>query len=313
MIEVIRSGMQTTVQGQPRQGFRAFGIGSAGALDTVSLKLANLLVANEEDEAALEITLGQITVIFHQPTWIALTGADCFATLSDKTISIGWCYEVKAGDVLVLQQPNLGMRSYLAVNGGIDVEAYLGSYSTDLNSKFGGYEGRAIQANDRLKIKTPTMKPIKTVGIQLPYYGSVIRALIGSEYDQFSKIAKARFWHSEWQLSPQSSRIGFRLIGPELVREVQQEMASHGLLPGIIQVPHNGQPIVLMADAQTTGGYPKIACVIEADLPHIAQVRLGERIKFEYCTLEAAFDAYQQQINYLKKVKRGLDANRSEC
>lgn len=309
MLSVIKAGLQTTVQGRPREGYRSSGISSSGPLDYPSMQIANLLVGNDKDAAVLEITLGQFSAKFTQNGWLALTGADCAAKLGNKSITVGWCYPFEAGDELVLNHPNIGMRSYLAICGGIDIEHYLGSASTDLNAHFGGFQGRALLEGDEVKIAKPTRMPSKSRGVQLPVNTHRIRAITGPEYDEFSKQAKTHFWHSAWQLSPQSSRIGFRLAGPVLERKVSREMRSHGLLPGVIQVPHNGQPIILMADAQTTGGYPKIASVIEADLHHLAQVRLGDRIEFVHCTLQEAYEAHRRLSLHINAIERGLNEN----
>jgi len=137
-------------------------------------------------------------------------------------------------------------------------------------------------------------------------WGNRLRALPGPEYHEFSRESQEAFWRVSWRLDPQSNRMGYRLQGRPLARDSRRELLSHGLLPGVIQVPHNGQPIVLMADAQTTGGYPRIACVIEADLYHLAQIRLGEPIHFIHCTLEEALQAKQQQQQVLERMSWGL-------
>jgi biotin-dependent carboxylase-like uncharacterized protein len=202
---------------------------------------------------------------------------------------------VKPGQVLTLKMPTRGMRSYLAVSGGIDVPEVMGSRSTDLKAKFGGFHGRPLQDGDMLPIGDSFRQPQKTGGIKQLLFGNRIRALPGPEYQEFSEKSRDEFWRAAWQLSPHT-----------LKRETDREMLSHGLLPGVVQVPHGGQPIVLMADAQTTGGYPRIACVIEADLYNLAQIRLGEPIHFVKCTPEDAQKALREQSLFIEQIKRGL-------
>lgn len=306
MLKILRAGLLTMVQDGGRRGYRHLGVGQSGALDLPAFKIANLLVGNQANYAALEITLGQFSAQFTQPGWIALTGADCSATLDDKPLWVGWRYPVEAGQVLTLNKPLRGMRSYLALSGGIKVPEVLGSYSTDLTAKFGGLNGRPLQDGDELNVGEPLRKLEKCVGVQQMVFNNRIRALPGPEFDEFTKEAQDNFWRTAWQLSPNSNRMGYRLNGHTLERQTDREMLSHGLLPGVIQVPHNGQPIVLMADAHTTGGYPRIACVIAADLYHLAQLRLGESIHFVRCTLAEAEQAQLGQQRFIKQIEWGL-------
>ncbi|CND99626.1 biotin-dependent carboxyltransferase family protein [Yersinia nurmii] len=306
MLKIIRAGIYTTIQDEGRPGFRRLGISQGGALDLPALKMANMLVGNAPAAAGLEITLGQFCAELTQAGWIALTGAGCDARLDGQLLWTGWRYPVKAGQRIQLNVPLRGMRSYLAISGGINVPEMLGSCSTDLKAGFGGHQGRLIKEGDELPLGKASRLPKESVGIKQLLFGNRVRAVPGPEYHEFSSSAQESFWRSAWQLSPQSNRMGYRLTGGELSRNTTREMLSHGLLPGVVQVPHNGQPIVLMADAQTTGGYPRIACVIEADLFHLAQIRLGEPVHFIKCTLEDALKAKAEQQLYLQQIERGL-------
>lgn len=303
MLEIIRAGMSTTVQDGGRHGLRQAGISRCGAMDTPALRIANLLAGNEPDMAALEITLGQCTIAFHQDGWFALTGAACGATLDGHSVWTGWRLPVRAGQQLKLALPKRGMRSYLAVAGGIDVPKIMGSYSTDLKAGFGGFEGRRLQDGDRIPLRPATRTFLQSRGVHQLLWGNRIRALPGPEYHEFSPAAQEAFWRAPWKLSPQSNRMGYRLSGNVLERTDSRELLSHGLLPGVVQVPHNGQPIVLMNDAQTTGGYPRIACVIEADMYNLAQLRLGEPLHFDRCTLEEALEARAHQQRYFEQLE----------
>lgn len=306
MLKIIRAGMSTTLQDGGRSGWRQFGISSGGALDEPAMRTANLLVGNAQDQAVLEITLGQFCAEFRRDGWFALTGAGCNADLDGRPVWTGWRVPVKKGERLTLAMPVRGMRSYLAINGGFDIAPLLGSCSTDIKAEFGGWQGRRLQDGDMLPLAAPTHAFSSTAGVRQLLWGNRIRALPGPEYHEFSRDSQEAFWRTSWRLDPQSNRMGYRLQGRPLARNVNRELLSHGLLPGVIQVPHNGQPIVLMADAQTTGGYPRIACVIEADLYHLAQIRLGEPIHFIHCTLEEALQAKQQQQQVLERMAWGL-------
>lgn len=309
MLNIIRAGLQTTVQDQGRNGLRGQGVSLGGALDAPALYAANLLVGNRGTDAGLEVTLGECTVEFTRDGWMALTGAGCDAYLDKQRIWTGWNYPVRAGQRLVLHRPKRGMRSYLAVSGGIDVPKVLGSRSTDLTGGFGGLDGRKLNDCDVLPLGEVRHVPQKSQGIKQLLFNNYIRVLPGPEYQEFSPEEQEFFWRTPWHLSPQSNRMGYRLNGHSLRRNSSREMFAHGLLPGVIQVPHGGQPIVLMADAQTTGGYPRIACVIEADLYHLAQIRLGEPIHFIRCTLAEAQQAYKEQKIYLRQLERGLQGD----
>ncbi|GBU12186.1 allophanate hydrolase [Enterobacterales bacterium] len=306
MLNILRAGIFTTVQDLGRSGYRHLGVSQTGALDAPALRIGNLLVGNDENAAGLEITLGQFSTQFSRAGWIALTGAGCHAELDGKSLWTGWCYAVKPGQVLTMKTPTRGMRSYLAVSGGIDVPEVLGSRSTDLKTGFGGLAGRPLRDGDALPVGKKGSEPKQSIGIKQVLFGNRIRALPGPEYQEFSEEARDSFWRTAWQLSPQSNRMGYRLHGHALTRETDREMLSHGLLPGVVQVPHGGQPIVLMADAQTTGGYPRIACVIEADLYNLAQIRLGEPIHFVKCSLDEAQTALREQQRFIDQIKWSL-------
>ncbi|WP_202303807.1 5-oxoprolinase subunit PxpC [Dryocola clanedunensis] len=302
MLKIIRAGMHTTVQDSGRFGYRQLGVSRCGALDGPALRIANLLVGNEPGSAALEITLGQFTVEFTEDGWFALTGAGCHAELDGKAVWTGWRLPVKAGQQLHLKSPERGMRSYLAVAGGLDVPLLMGSASTDLKAQVGGFEGRLLKEGDVIPAHPSKRHFREARGIKQLQWGNRIRALPGPEYHEFSQTAQDSFWRLPWQLSPQSNRMGYRFMGQRLERNTDRELLSHGLLPGVVQVPHNGQPIVLLNDAQTTGGYPRIACVIEADMFHLAQIRLGEPIHFVQCTIEEALKARRDGLLYLEQL-----------
>ncbi len=225
------------------------------------MTIANLLVGNAPEAAALEYA-GSDRCAFTRHCWFALTGAACEATLDGAPVWLGWRMEAKAGQRLVLKNPQHGIRSYLAVAGGIDVPEVLGSRSTDLKVGIGGIEGRRLQDGDQVKIGKSSRRFSASRGVKQLPIGNIIRALPGPEYHEFDSVSQESFWRSPWKLSPQSNRMGYRLQGSRSSAQPTGK-CFHGLLPGVVQVPHNGQPIVLMNDAQTTGGYPRIACILK--------------------------------------------------
>ncbi|MCG1043565.1 biotin-dependent carboxyltransferase family protein [Mycetohabitans sp. B8] len=338
MIEVIRAGTLTTVQDLGRTGHRQYGVCTAGALDTVALQVANRLVGNVPGAAGLELTLGPVVLRFPRATRIALTGADFHAMLDDQPVYAWRSLPVQAGQTLTLRAPSIGMRGYLTIAGGIDVMPMLGSRSTDLGSHFGGLAGRALKDGDRLPVaplpasaRNPAFSPkAPAFGVKPPSWcalehleqgaghrlGAIaarVRVIPGPEYASFSTQAHAAFWNEDWAITPNSNRMGFRLAGPVLERQSPIDLLSHGVLPGTIQVPPNGQPIVLMSDAQTTGGYPRFGSVIAADLWLLAQARLNQRVHFIQCSLEQARNALVELNKYLRHIELAIALQQERC
>ncbi len=279
MIEILRPGIQTTVQDLGRAGWRHLGVALCGALDQPAMRLANRLVDNCSAAAGLELVAGTIEIRFHRAAWFALCGASFDATLDGQQVHCGWRSYSAAGQILRLKEPKTGMRSYLAVDGGLLVPEVMGSRATDIQAGFGGWHGRALLAGDRLPLGEAHFFE-RRVGVIQREWTPEIRALPGPEYMQYEETARQVFWSQAWTVSTHSNRMAYRLQGPILQRETSLDLASHGVLPGVIQVPPNGQPIVLLADAQTTGGYPRIATVIEADLWKFAQAPPGRQFCF---------------------------------
>lgn len=303
---LLRAGPLTTVQDLGRDSWRDRGISRCGAVDDIALSCGNLLVGNDVDAAGLELTLGPATLRFDADCCIAITGTDADATLDGRTLRPWWRHRVQAGQTLKLAAPRERMRSYLTVSGGIALAESLGSRSTDLKAGFGGLDGRALRDGDVLPLAAPARLPTRSIGIHPPEWDASVRVLPGPEHDDFSDAARAALWTADWQLTPQSNRMGYRFAGPELKRERGGELASHGVLPGVIQVPPSGQPIVLLADAQTTGGYPKIGVVIRADLWKLGQLRLGAALRFMPCTLDEARDALRRRQATLAQLRTAL-------
>ncbi|WP_241649358.1 biotin-dependent carboxyltransferase family protein [Rosenbergiella collisarenosi] len=303
MLTVVKAGLASSLQDGGRSGVAQYGVGRGGALDSPAMQTANMLVGNDKNQAIIEITQGNATFRFEQACWFALTGAGCRSTLAGQSIATGWRYHAQAGQTLQLQSPLRGMRSYLAIGGGFELPEVMGSKSTDLTAGFGGFHGRFLQNGDTLPLGHPPRHFERSVGVRQILWGNRVRVIPGPEFSQFTADSQHAFWRTGWTLTTQSNRMGHRLQGRVLKFTQQNELLSHGVLPGTIQVPPSGQPVILLADAQTTGGYARIGQVIECDLYHLAQLRPREPLHFVYCTLaqaRAATEAQQQVLNMIE-------------
>ncbi|WP_293853643.1 biotin-dependent carboxyltransferase family protein [uncultured Alsobacter sp.] len=315
MIEIVAGAALATVQDLGRVGALNLGVGVAGAMDPMALAAGNILLGNEEGAAAIEIPVFPFTVRFTEPTRFAVTGTDCAPALDGKAVPPWFACRAQAGQSLTLSVPGpsawRATRAYLCVAGGIDVPVVLGSRSTQMRGAFGGHEGRPLQTGDLV----PTHAADRAgpdVGLVPPVFDlpldvdgvPAVRVLPAAEYDAFTPQAQASLWSCAWKITPQSDRYGFRLAGDELKPRVPLELRSHGIVPGVIQVPHGGQPIIQMRDAQPSGGYPKIGVVIEADLWRLGQAPPGSRIRFAPCTWDEALDAAAGNRRWLDKARR---------
>jgi antagonist of KipI len=326
-IKVLRPGLLTTIQDLGRYGFQKYGVIASGAMDTFALRMANLLVGNEQGEAALEVTLVGPKMEFEEDALISICGADLSPQVDGQRIAQWRTVYVRKGSVLSFGRAVMGCRAYVAVAGGFTIPEILGSRSTYLRAGIGGFDGRALQEGDVLETGVPSewsihnMKKLANSGGQtavsgwgisadvLPAYTAnpVVRVLRGAQFDWFLEESQQQFFTSDFRVTPQSDRMGYRLKGPELVLQKPRELISEAVAPGTIQVPAEGQPIVLLADRQTTGGYPKIAQVISVDLPVMAQVKPGEIIRFQEVSFEEAETLYLERERDIQQVKQGID------
>jgi len=309
-LRIVRPGLQTTVQDRGRFGLQHLGVVPCGAMDPVALELANGLVGNGAATAALEITVLGPEILFETDALIALCGAQMDARLGAAPMPENRPVFVEKGTVLNARRTTLGARAYLAVAGGIALEPVLGSRSTYLPAKFGGLEGRALRAGDSLPLidnvssissgryKSLSGKKLlagsRTVSwsapaLTLPEREPVlIHAMEGRHHALFDAAARRAFFEATWKVMADSNRMGFRLAGPGLALAEAAEILSEPTCLGSVQVPASGMPIALMADHQTTGGYPKIAEIAAADVPRLAQLAPGGTVQFARCTLEQA-------------------------
>ncbi len=317
MIEIVTDTALATVQDIGRSGGLGWGVGTAGAMDDIALQAGNILLGNPSDAAGIEVQVFPFAVRFEIDRDIVVTGADCAAQLAGSDLQ-PWCIShARAGSVLRLSPPRAGTwrgsRAYICVAGGLDVPVVLGSRSTQLRGGFGGHEGRALRQGDRLALGEPADLPVsRGIGALPPALAlpltrdglAAMRVIPASEYDRYGAASREALWQSPWRITPQSDRYGFRLAGPTLEPLAPIELRSHGIVPGVIQVPHGGQPIVQMRDAQPSGGYPKIGTIIEADLWRFAQAPIGSQVRFIECGWEEAIAAGEEVARYLAELRR---------
>jgi 5-oxoprolinase (ATP-hydrolysing) subunit C len=310
VLTIERAGGLTTIQDAGRRGHHAIGVSVGGAMDDLAFELANRLVGNRRGEAVIEIALCPVRVRFEQATTVALAGAPVQATIGNVELPSGWRSGVRQGELLRIDAIRSGMRVYLAVAGGIEVPTLLGSRSTDLKAGFGGLEGRRLRDGDRLAVGPSSVDHAATprLGVGVPRWDHALRVLPGPELIQFTLASRAELWRGAWTLTPASDKMGLRLHGPALQRNVEASLPSHAVMPGVIQCPPSGQPIILAADAQTTGGYPRVGVVIRADLWKLAQWRPGTAARLVPVSVADALDAWRRRRRYLERIESGLDA-----
>ena len=311
-IKIIKAGLQTTVQDLGRTGYRKDGIIVSGAMDTLALQIGNLLLGNEMGEAGLECTLMGPKILFETAQLVALTGGDISPAVDGVAVKMWRPLYVKKGSVLSFGAAVRGCRTYLTVFGGFKLHEVLGSYSTYLKAGFGGYNGRALKNEDILsfhKIYKGTEK-LFNWSLDLKLYpdldGEMIRVLKGPEYDLFTDQSLALLEEEKFQITNEADRMGYRLQGATLQMAEAKEMLSSAVCFGTVQVTPGGSAIILMADHQTTGGYPRVLQVITADLTRLAQMKSGQQIRFKLVTLAEARAALLLRENQVKQLKQAI-------
>jgi antagonist of KipI len=296
-ISVIRPGLFTTVQDRGRWGQQASAVPVSGAMDLVSHHVANLLVGNGDDAATLEVTLAGPALRMEQETRVAITGADLQASIDGGATPIGVATRCRPGSVLRFGERRSGTRAYVAFDGGIDVPMTFGSRATHVGAALGGLDGRALAAGDRLPLG-PASDGRASWSLDtpaIPNGGARLRILLGPQDDFFAEPAFTLLERTRFLVTPQSNRMGYRLSGASIPRTSDREMISDATFVGAIQIPASGEPILLMSDRQTTGGYPQIATVITADLPLAGQLAPGDWVEFARCTRAEAIAALRDQ------------------
>lgn len=310
MLQINKDGLQTTVQDLGRRGFQKYGVIVSGVMDPFAHRLANVLVGNPETDPTIEITLMGPQLTFLEDCLFALTGGDLSPLLNREPIKMWRPIFAKKGCKLIFGKPLSGCRTYLAVAGGISVSQVMGSKSTYLRAGIGGFNGRTLKKGDVVNIGESSnyIRPfidklardatassfiqldwtLMTQAIPTNQTEITVRVTEGRQAKLFNENSTYAFYNEAFQISSDSDRMGYRLKGPQLALKEAKELVSEGVAFGSIQVPPDGQPIILMADRQTTGGYPKIGQVTSVDLPKVSQLKPGEFIRFEKITLEEA-------------------------
>ena len=306
-IKIITPGLMTTVQDCGRYCYQASGFSVSGALDMRSYKLANILAGNIENLAVLEMTMLGITAEFTQNTVFAITGGDFTPTINGESITMYQTVYASAGDVLKMGAAKTGSRAYIAFLGGVDVPLVMGSRSTNMKCKIGGFEGRALRAGD--VIETGDNFPIdyrkKVKKIKPDDFSSSeaeIRVILGPQDDYFTEKGIDTFLSSPYTLTKDCDRMGFKLDGEKIENINGVDIVSDGIALGSVQVPSSGKPIIMLADRQTTGGYAKIATVVSVDIPRLVQLKSGSTVHFKEVTAKEAERLYKAEQREYEKL-----------
>lgn len=309
-LEIIELNGLATIQDSGRTGWRRFGVPSSGPMDAFAFRAANVLAGNSPHHPAIEIGLGDITLRALRDCVVSVAGVGFGLSIYIWDFPLWSSYYVRAGWTMRLNKLDSGMWAYIAISGGVLSQPILDSVSTNLRGRFGGLDGRQLQIGDVLKSGTPA-RPLNELAARTlpesarPVYSDnpVIDFIMGPQEKYFTEESTATFMSQEYMVSNTSDRMGYRLAGAELKHRSKAELISEGLTMGAIQVPSNGQPIVMMADSPTTGGYPKIGTVVSADLPLLAQcVPGGSKIRFRETTVAKAQKKYRELMSGLERI-----------
>lgn len=311
-IKILQGGALTTVQDAGRIGYQNAGFSVSGVMDHRSFRMANMLLGNEENEAVLEVSLMGPAITFTEDNTFAITGGDFSATLNGKEIALYAAIPAKKGDTLKLGLAKEGARAYIAFAGGMDVPVVMGSKSTNLKCRIGGYKGRKLEPGD--EIAFTNSKP-ELINMYKRYErvrefqekDITLRVVLGPQIEYFSEEGIQTFLESEYTVSEEYDRMGCRLKGPAIASKNGVDIISDGIALGSIQIPTSGTPIIMMADRQTTGGYAKIATVIHVDIPKLAQRTPGNKIRFQEVTVEEAAKLYKKEERELKRFYRKVN------
>ena len=309
-LKVIQPGMLSTIQDIGRYGYQRYGMPTAGAMDAFALRAANALLGNDDNAACIEATVLGPRIEFLSDTTIAITGANVAPRLDSESIPMWQPVAASKGSRLEFRSPKDGMRGYLAVAGGIDVPEVMGSRATYMKAAIGGVEGRPLRAGDILNALGDTPEAPTAVRTfptdAIPHYGSAheLRVVLGPQQAAFTQAGIDTFLSETYTVSIHSDRMGYRLEGEPVEHTDGPDVISDGTPLGTIQVPGDGQPIILLSDRGTTGGYTKIATVISTDLSKVAQAMPGHTVKFKAVSVEEAQEAYRRQEATLRSIRR---------
>lgn len=308
---VLKAGMQTTIQDLGRYGYQSQGISVSGAMDVRSFKIANLLLDNPENEAELEICLIGPTLKFTSATIIAITGGDFSPTLNGEPVPMYTAVYVEKNDVLKFASARSGARCYVAFSSYLDVPVVMGSRSTNMKSKTGGFKGRPLKEDDYIgfRIKRRYLPFFLSRHLDIRDYEETavtLRVIPGPQTDMFTKQGIETFYAGEYTVTSDFDRMGCRLDGPFVSTKNGSDIISDGIAFGAVQVPSHGKPIIMLSDRQTTGGYAKIATVASVDIPKLVQRKTDHRIRFKAVTVEEAQALYLEEIQELENMRKAI-------
>ncbi|WP_409301008.1 biotin-dependent carboxyltransferase family protein [Peribacillus sp. SCS-155] len=327
MIKILKPGLLTSFQDLGRYGYQKYGVIASGAMDQVAHRISNILVGNDDGEATIEITLSGPAIEFASDALISICGADLSPEINGDPAKLWRPIFLESGSVLKFGKCKNGCRAYLAIAGGYSIPREMGSSSTYLRAGIGGWNGRALKMGDEISLRTPgtlssriaKQLPKKSntsfreaewtvAGNALPMYETnpVVRITKGAQYGLFDSYSIDDFLHAPFKITSQSDRMGYRLEGSKLMLKSPVEMISEAVRFGTIQVPSEGHPIILLADRQTTGGYPKIAEIATVDIPLVAQSKPGESLKFQLMSLEESQQLLIDREENIKRIKQGV-------
>ena len=328
MLKVLKSGLLTTIQDLGRYGYQKYGVITSGAMDSEAHRIANLLVGNDQRTPTMEITLKGPVLEFQEDALIAVCGGNLSPMIDGETVGLWRPIYIKKGSELRFGNPKRGFRAYLAIAGGLDVASVMGSASTYLRAEIGGYQGRALDKGDTVNFgelsnaSRKAFDELKDMAGSQPYQAMdwfvatefsapiqgepKLKVMEGREFHLFTDDSQSFFFEEKFQIDSQSDRMGYRLQGNKLELKKQMDMISEAVTFGTIQVPPEGNPIILLADRQTTGGYPKIGQVATVDLPRIAQLKPGEQVSFEQISHNQAQHLLLEREIQIQQLAQGI-------
>ena len=311
-ITILEPGIFSTIQDLGRYEYQQFGVPTSGALDQTAFKIGNLILGNKINNPGIETTMIGPKIKFNSSEWICITGANSNPMINNKKINMWTPQFVKKNSVLSFGKMDWGVRSYILFHNTFDLEQTMGSYSTNTSLQIGGHnKGLQLNAKDKIKFKKIkiNLPPLSNNFDYKKHYINEntkfsLRVILGPHDDFFNSNNIKKFLQSDYVISPQSNRIGFRLNGPNIKHKSKSDIISEGGALGSIQIPGDGQPIVLLHDRGTTGGYPKIATISSVDIPKLVQSNPGQKISFEKIEIEEAINLYRSHNTLMKSILR---------
>lgn len=312
-IKFIFAGPRTTIQDKGRMGYQTTGFAPSGFMDRVAARRANTIVNNSENDAIIEFCLVGPTMLFTTPANICVSGGDFQIKIGQELFAADTAVHVEAGQTASIMTGNVGTYGCIAVGGGLAIPEIMGSYSTNLRCKIGGFKGRQLMNGDELELRNPKYAAQNLSGRRLPERKLAamdevltVRVIPGPQEEAFTEAGIQTFYNSEYTVSNLSDRMGFRLEGDVVETKNGSDIISDGIVLGSVQIAGNGNPIVMMADRQTTGGYAKIATVIHVDIPQFAQLRPSQKVRFQAITVQEAQQLYREFYQNWAKLKRSM-------